>query len=94
MRHDRKPILNAPIIKYRGVATRTHVRTCFHIIKATTQCPLQTVAKGCPDMFIAFGNESDVMMYAMSIYKQAFIVHRRTVGGAQLQGMMETSTHH
>ena len=34
------------------------------------------------------------MMYAMSVYKQAFIVHRRTVGGAQLQGMMETSTHH
>ena len=30
----------------------------------------------------------------MSVYKQAFIVHLRTVGGAQLQGMMETSTHH
>ena len=29
------------------------------------------------------------MMYAMSVYKQAFIVHRRTVGGAQLQGMTE-----
>ena len=34
------------------------------------------------------------MVYAMAVYKQAFIVHRRTVGGAQLQGMMETSTHH
>jgi len=35
------------------------------------------------------------MMYVMSVYKQAFIVHRITVGGAQLQqGMMETSTHH
>ena len=38
--------------------------------------------------------DADVMMYAMSVYKQTFIVHRRTVGGAQLQGMMETSTHH
>ena len=33
-------------------------------------------------------------MYAMSVYKQPFIVHRSTIGGAQLQGMMETSTHH
>ena len=33
-------------------------------------------------------------MYAMSVYKQPFIVHCSTVGGAQLQGMMETSTHH
>ena len=32
------------------------VRMCFHINKATTKCPLQTVARGCPDMFIAFGN--------------------------------------
>ena len=34
------------------------------------------------------------MMYTIYIYKQAFIVHRRTVDGAQLQGTMETSTHH
>ena len=40
------------------------------------------------------GEFCDVMVYAMSVFKQAFIVHRRTVGGAQLQGMMETSTHH
>ena len=40
------------------------------------------------------GEFCDVMMYAMSVFKQAFIVHRRTVGGAQLQGMVETSTHH
>ena len=44
-----------------------------------------------------FGEFCDVMMYAMSVYKQPFIirpiVHRRTVGGAQLQVMMETSTH-
>ena len=35
-----------------------------------------------------------LMMSALFVYKQAFIVHRRTVGGAQLQGMIETSTHH
>ena len=40
------------------------------------------------------GEFCDVMMSALFVYKQAFIVHRRTVGGAQLQGMIETSTHH
>ena len=40
------------------------------------------------------GEFCDVMMYAKSVYKKAFIVHCRTVGGAQLQGMMEAFTHH
>ena len=40
------------------------------------------------------GEFCDVMMYAMSVYKQVFIVHCRTVDGAQLQEMMKTSTHH
>ena len=44
----------------RGVASHTHVRTCFHIIKATTKCPLQTVARlrGYPDVFLDFGDEN------------------------------------
>ena len=34
------------------------------------------------------GEFCDVMMYTMSIYKKAFIVHRRTVGGAQLHSSL------
>ena len=40
------------------------------------------------------GEFGDVVRCMLSVYKQPFIVHRSTVGGAQLQGMMETSTHH
>ena len=37
--------------EYRGIASYTHICTCFHISKATTKCPFQTVARGCTDMF-------------------------------------------
>ena len=40
-----------PRLSLRGVASRTHVRTGFHINKATTKCSLQTVVRGCPDIF-------------------------------------------
>ena len=45
----------------RGVASRTHVRTGFHIIQASTKCPLQMVAVGCPDMLIVFGTENVII---------------------------------
>ena len=43
------------------------------------------------------GELCDVTKYTMAtnfINRQLYTVHRRTVGGAQLQEIMESSTHH
>ena len=55
------PVLDTHTHTGRGVASRTHVRTCFHVSQKITKYPLQTVARGCADMFIAFGNENVII---------------------------------